>query len=134
MVDRYYAEALAAAHHRLGIPMGWLGPRKLREIVRGLKRDERSQIQRVHPRFRWLPACIVSRFPWPVELDFAVVERPGGRAVIIVPFKKSEAIVLTGAAAGPYERLADIVRAEVFEDDQKTVRLDHDFPRLLGAC
>lgn len=132
ILDRYHAEALATAHRMLGIPMGWLRPTELRHIMRALKPEQRIVVQRMPKALRLLPATLVSRFPWPVQLDFAIVERPGGKVVIIVPFKKAEAMVLDGNDAAPYEALAEAVKGKVYEQDLKTVRLDHDFPRLLG--
>jgi hypothetical protein len=128
VLDRYHAEALATAHRRLGIPMGWLGPGELRAILSKSTPADQMLFLRIPPAWRRLPARWRR---WPVTLDYAVIDRPSGKAVIIVPFKKREAAVLEGDEAAPYIRLAETIRGKVFEQDG-TLRLDHDFPRLIG--
>lgn len=133
ILDRYHAEALAMAHRKLDIPMGWLGPKNIRKIVRDLQPEQRIVLQGIPASFRWLPGSL-SQFLWPVEFDFALIDRPQGKAVIIVPFKKSVAVVLEGNDVAPYESLSEAIKAKVYEEDGKTIRFDRDFPRLLGIA
>jgi hypothetical protein len=135
VLDRYHAEALATAHRRLKIPMGWVGANELQDILlHDVAPEHRMLFRHVPARWRWAPAFVLQRCSWPVQLDFAIIDRPEGKAVIIVPFKKADATVLEGDAIVPYETLAASIRAKVYEPDGKKVRLDHDFPRLLGVC
>jgi len=132
VLDRFHADALATSHRRLGIPMGWLGPNEFREILGTVEKQHRLKFRKVPRLLRWIPDGVLRSLPLPAELDFAVIDRAIGKAVIIVPFKKSETVVLEGDDAKPYLDVAERIKAKVYEADGITIRLDHDFPGLLG--
>jgi hypothetical protein len=128
VLDRYHADALATSHRKFQIPMGWLPPTEFREILNRVPKEHRLLFRRIPAVLRVLPPWIMRRLPLPAQLDFAVIERPSGKAVIIVPFKKSPTVVLQGDDATPYVAFADAIRAKVYQEDG-TIRLDHDFAR-----
>ncbi|HEV7239011.1 MAG TPA: hypothetical protein VGQ36_07185 [Thermoanaerobaculia bacterium] len=132
ILDRYHAESLATAHKELDIPMGWLGPKELRQAAHSCKKPERLKLQRIPRALSWLPVRLLSMRLWPLQLDFAVIEHEGStkRIVLIVPFKKAETIVLKDDDASPYLTLADAIEQIVFEKGK--VRKDHNFLALLG--
>ena len=129
ILDGYYAKALALSHQKLNIPIGWLRPKEFREVLKAVpKRHQHLFRKHLPQRLSWLPFWIQKLDP--AQLDYAVIDRPAGRAVIIVPFKKEEALVLGRPAADPYLEVADKIKA-IVHNDQGSLLLNHDLLRHL---
>ena len=93
-LDEHYAKSFAAIHERFHIPLAYLGPDKVREIITGLTEDHRIALG-CYKRQRWWrrkrPPALRAK---PELLPFAWLEGKGGEEQALQFLKDGRTLIL----------------------------------------
>jgi hypothetical protein len=114
-LDGYYARRLADLHLEYEIPLSFIKPKDLMEVVKSLSRDKRKALHCCPAGlFQYLPATWWARRRRHA-LDFAVVKTTDNSSLVIRVSKEGERVTiepLRDDAAKPYVELADQIKGK----------------------
>jgi hypothetical protein len=92
-LDEHYAKSFAAIHQRFGVPLAYLGPDRIKELINGLDEAHKVSLGCYEPRRIWSKKTPALRAK-PELLPFAWIERNGGAQQVIQFLKNRNTLVL----------------------------------------
>jgi len=93
-LDEHYAKSLAAIHQRFDIPLAYLGPDRVREIINSLSEEHRAALGCYKPPRIWRKKASALRAK-PELLPFAQIEENGGAKQFIQFLKNGNTLTLS---------------------------------------
>lgn len=135
-LDGQFAKPLADIHRNYGIPLGFLRPNEMDEILEGFRLIAEARSWK-KPNARDHEASEQQERDGTIStLDFALVTHPGNRITVITFDKTGDIYKLVPiedpVQVKPYETLRDKIVTRVF--NQKGANPQHNFSAFSGAC
>jgi hypothetical protein len=133
-LDEHYAKSFAAIHERFQIPLAYLGPDKVREIITGLTEEHRIALGCYQPqRWKWRNRAPKLRVK-PELLPFAWLEQNGGHAQALQFLKNGKTLFLrpvdTDTKKAACQKLVKDIE-EMIYDSTRQLKKEFKFSNFL---
>jgi hypothetical protein len=132
-LDEHYAKSFAAIHQRFDVPLAYLGPERIRELIDGLDEAHRVSLGCYKPRWIWSKKAPTRRTK-PLLLPFAWIEGNSGGTQVIQFLKNSNTLVLpelrdakTKAACQAFVKGIE----DMIYDSNRQVKAEYKFSNCL---